>query len=178
MLRVIRAELRRSSAIALAVALFATGALMILALAQTWDRQWLTFSYVQASGLFFLAPLALAGGAMLGRREKRTRATELLSSTGRPRWQKATPPAVALAVAVAAVHLLTFAIGAAVIAGTGGVLVSGGTLPALVDVVVLIGAGWLGLAAGRALPSPLLPPALAAVALVAQVAAEFAGEDS
>jgi len=133
---------------------------------------------VQASGLFFLVPLALAGGAMLGRREARTRADELMGSTGRPRWQKVTPPAAALAVAVTAVHLLTLGIGAAVIGATGGFLSAGGVLPALVDVVVLIGAVWLGLALGRAWSSPLLPPLLATLALVAQVAVESTGADS
>jgi hypothetical protein len=178
MIHAIRTELRRSNAVALAVLLFLTGALMIAALAQTWNRQWLTFSYVQASGLFLLVPLALAGGAMLGRRESRTRADELLASTGRPRWQQVTPTAVALAVAVTAMHLLTLGIGAAVIGATGGFLSAGGMLPALVDVVVLIGAVWLGLAAGRAWSSPLVPPALAALALVGQLAVEFTGEDS
>jgi hypothetical protein len=178
MIHAIRTELRRSNAIGLAVLLFMIGALMIAALTQTWNRQWLTFSYVQASGLFLLVPLALAGGAMLGRREARTRADELMGSTGRPRWQKISPPAAALAVAVTAVHLLTLGIGAAVIGATGGFLSIGGTLPALVDIVVLIGAVWVGLAAGRAWSSPLLPPALATLALVAQVATEFTGENS
>ncbi|HYN92924.1 MAG TPA: hypothetical protein VES42_03650 [Pilimelia sp.] len=178
MIHAIRTELRRSNAIALAVLLFVIGALMIAAMAQTWHRQWLLFSYVQASGLFFLAPLALAGGAMLGRREARTRADELMGSTGRPRWQKVTPPAAALAVAVTVMHLLTLGIGAAVIGATGGFLSAGGILPALVDVTVLIGAVWVGLAAGRAWSSPLLPPALAALALVAQVGVEFTGQGS
>jgi hypothetical protein len=178
MIHPIRTELRRSNAIGLAVLLFAVGALMIAAMTQTWNRQWLTFSYLQASGLFFLVPLALAGGAMLGRRETRTRADELMGSTGRPRWQKVSPPAAALAVAVTVVHLLTLGIGAAVIGATGGFLSVGGTLPALVDIVVLIGAVWVGLASGRAWSSPLLPPALATLALVAQVATEFTGENS
>jgi hypothetical protein len=65
-----------------------------------------------------------------------------------------------------------------VIGARGGFLSAGGALPALVDVVVLIGAVWLGLAAGRAWSSPLLPPALAALTLVAQVAMGSTGEDS
>jgi hypothetical protein len=178
MIHAVRTELRRSNAVALAVLLFATGGLMIAAMAQTWSRQWLTFSYVQASGLFFLVPLALAGGAMLGRRERSTGADELMGSTGRPRWQKVAPPAAALAVAVTAMHLLTLGIGAAVIGATGGFLSAGGTLPALADVIVLIGAVWLGLAAGRAWSSALLPPALAALALVAQVGVESSDEGS
>jgi len=178
MIQPIRTELRRSNAIALAALLFVAGALMLAAMAQTWNRQWLIFSYSQASGLFLLVPLALAGGAALGRRERRTRADELFGSTGRPRWQKVTPPAAALAVAVTVMHLLTLAIGAAVIGAAGGFLSGTGILPALVDVTVLIGAVWLGLAAGRAWSSPLLPPALAALALVGQLAIESTGENS
>lgn len=176
MIHVIRTELRRSNAIALAVLLFVTCALLAAAEVRFWNRQWLAFSYVQASGLFFLVPLTLAGGAMLGRRETRTRADELMYSTGRPHWQKVTPPAAALAVAVTVMHLLALGIGAALIGATGGFLSAGGTLPALVDVTVLIGAVWLGLAAGRAWSSPVLPPALAALALIAQVGVELTGE--
>jgi hypothetical protein len=178
MIHVIRTELRRSNAIGLAVLLFATGGLLIAAMVRAWDRQWLVFSYEQASGLFLLVPLALAGGATLGLREKRTRAAELMGSTGRPRWQKVTPPALALAVALSGVHLLTLGIGATVIGATGGFLSVGGTLPALVDLTILIGAVWLGLAAGRAWSSPLLPPTLAALTLVTQVGMGFAAEDS
>ena len=178
MIRVIRTELRRSNAIALAVLLLLTGGLFIAAMAGTWRGQWLLFSYFQACALFLMVPIALAGGAMLGRREKRTRATELIGSTGRPRWQQVTPSAVALAVAVTVVHLLMLGVGAAVIGASGGFLGVAGVLPALVDVVVLIGAVWLGLAAGRAWSSALLPPALAALFLVAQVGVEIAGQDS
>lgn len=178
MIRVIRTELRRSNAIGLAVLLFVTGGLLSAAMVHIWDRQWLVFTYVHASGLLLLVPLALAGGAMLGVREKRTRAAELMGSTGRPRWQKVTPPAVALAVAVTGVHLLTLGIGAVAIGASGGFLSVGGTLPALVDLTVLIGTVWLGFAAGRAWSSPLVPPTLAALVLVAQAGVGFAAEDS
>ncbi|WP_433729197.1 hypothetical protein ACQP2Y_16820 [Actinoplanes sp. CA-051413] len=178
MIRVIRTEVRRSNALTLSVLLLLASALVLAASMHQWDRQWLLFSYQQAGGLLLLVPLALAGGAMLGRREARTRADELMSSTGRPRWQKVFPPAAALAVAVTWAHLLTLAIGATVIGATGGLLNVAGALPALVDITVLVGAGWLGFAAARAWPTPALPAALAALVLVGQVAVEFTAADS
>jgi hypothetical protein len=178
MIHAIRTELRRSNAIALAVLLLLASALVLAASMHQWNRQWLLFSYQQAGTLLLLVPLALAGGAMLGRREARTRADELISSTGRPRWQKVIPPAAALAVAVTGVHLLTLATGATVIGTTGGLLSAAGVLPALVDITVLVGAVWLGFAAARVWPAPGLPAALAALVLVVQVAVEFTAADS
>ena len=178
MIRVIRTELRRSNAIGLAVLLLVVAALLIAAMAHLWYRQWLGFSYAQASALFLLVPLALAGGAMLGRREKRSKTTELMDSTGRPRWQKLTPVAAALAVAVTAVQLLTLGIGAVLIGVTGSFITAGGALPALVDIILLTGAVVLGLAAGRAWSAPLVPPALATLALIAQLVADSTGEGS
>jgi hypothetical protein len=178
MIRATRIELRRSNAIVLAVLLLLASALVIAASMHQWDRQWLLFSSQQAGGRLLLVPLALAGGAMLGRREARTRADELMASTGRPRWQKVTPPAVALAVAVTAVHLLTLAAGATMVGASGGLLGIAGVLPALVDITVLVGAVWLGFAAGRVWPVPGLPAALAALVLVVQVAVELTAADS
>jgi hypothetical protein len=178
MIRAVRTELRRSNAVALAVLLLLASALVLAASMHQWHRQWLLFSYQQAGGLLLLVPLALAGGAMLGRREARTGADELMSSTGRPRWQQVIPPAAALAVAVTGVHLLTLATGATVIGATGGLLNAAGALPALVDITVLVGAVWLGFAAARAWPAPGLPAALAALVLVGQVAVEFTAADS
>ncbi|GLY92905.1 hypothetical protein [Actinoplanes sp. NBRC 103695] len=178
MIRVIRTELRRSNAIPLVILLILASALVLAATMHQWNRQLLLFSYQQAASLLLLVPLALAGGATLGRRERRTRATELMDSTGRPRWQKVTPPAAALAVAVAGVHLLTLAVGATMIGTTGGLLNATAALPALVDITVLVGAVWLGFAAARAWPTPALPAALAALILVAQVAVESTAEDS
>lgn len=178
MIHVIRTELRRSNAIPLAVLLLVIDVLFLFTALRLWNRHWLVFSYEQAAGLFFLVPLALAGGAMLGRREKRTRATELMGSTGRPRWQQVTPPAVALSVAVAVVQLLILAAGAVVIGATGGFVSPGGVVPALVDVVVVVGAVCLGLAIGRAWSSALAPPALAALFVVGQVLVDRTAEDS
>ncbi|MFJ6956437.1 hypothetical protein ACISRB_34065, partial [Micromonospora aurantiaca] len=92
MIRQVRIELRRSNAPAVAVLLLAVGALGTASMYSFWQGQWLRLGYVHASDVFFLMPLALAGGAVLGRRDRRTRAEELMNSTGRPRWQRALPP--------------------------------------------------------------------------------------
>ncbi|MEU8663528.1 hypothetical protein, partial [Actinoplanes philippinensis] len=47
--------------------------------------------------------------------------------------------------------------------------------PALADITILIGAAWVGIAAGRAWASPLLPPMLAGAGLVAQILASMSG---
>jgi hypothetical protein len=127
--------------------------------------------------MFILVPLALAGGAVLGRRDRRTRAENLMNSTGRPRWQRALPAMTALGVAVAAAHLFVLAVGAVLVAIAGTYLGLRGLVAPLIDVLVLIGAAWVGVAVGRRWSSPLLPPVLAAAALVLQVGAStVAGE--
>ena len=171
MRRIIGIELRRSHAPTLAVLIIVVSAGALAAAGASWSGQWLRFGYDHASALFILAPLALAGGAMLGRGERRTRTEELHGSTARPRWQRVTPTAAALAIAVAVAHLLVFAAGTAIVATRATYLSAGPVLIPLADVTILAGAAVLGLAAGRAWPSPLVPPALAVVGLLVQVVA-------
>jgi hypothetical protein len=81
-----------------------------------------------------------------------------MSSTGRPSWQRSLPVLTALALAVMVAHLVLFGIGVAVIGGAGGYLTPA-ALPILaVDVMILVGAACLGVAAGRSWPSRVLPP--------------------
>lgn len=179
MIRQVRVELRRSNAPVVAVLLLAIGVLGTASMYSFWQGQWLRLGYVHASDMFLLMPLALAAGAVLGRRDRRTRADELMNSTGRPRWQRALPAMTALGVAVGAAHLLVVAASAAVVATDGAYLGIRGLAGPLVDVVVLVGAAWVGVAVGRLWSSPLLPPLLAAAALVAQEGTSMlAGVDS
>jgi len=169
MTRIALTELRRSNALAMAALIVAVSVAALATAVDLWLREWLKFTYNHATALFILVPLAMAGGAMLGRRERRTRAEELIASTGRPRWQRITPTAAAIAVAVAVAHLLVLTAGGILLAQTASYLSAGELLVPLTDVVILIGGAWLGLAAGRAWSSPLVPPALAVVSLVVQV---------
>jgi hypothetical protein len=162
-------EVRRSNAPSTALLLLLIGGLILAAGYGDWQGQLLPFGYFQSTSVFVLMPLTLATGAWLGRRETATRALELMSSTGRPPWQKSLPVLAALALAVSGAHLVIFGIGLAVIGGAGGYLTTA-ALPILaVDVLILVGAACLGLAAGRSWPSRLLPPLLAAAVLVVQV---------
>ncbi|MGY4908387.1 hypothetical protein [Micromonospora aurantiaca (nom. illeg.)] len=179
MIRQVRVELRRSNAPVVTVLLLAVGVLGTASMYRFWQGQWLRLGYVHASDVFLLMPLALAGGAVLGRRDRRTRADELMNSTGRPRWQRALPAMTALGVAVAAAHLLVVAASAAVVASGGAYLGVRGFAGPLIDVLVLVGAALVGVAVGRLWSSPLLPPLLAAAGLVAQEGtAMLGGSDS
>jgi hypothetical protein len=173
MTRIAWIELRRSNAGVVALLIVALTLAALLAQTAYWDTQWTRFANYHASAVFVLVPIVLAGGAMLGRRERRTRADELLGSTARPRWQRITPAAAALAVAVTAAHLFVFAAAGVLVARSTGYTSLFSMLVPLADCVILIGGAWLGFAAGRAWPSPLVPPALAAAGLLGQVALTF-----
>ncbi|WP_430782854.1 hypothetical protein [Actinoplanes sp. G11-F43] len=166
-------ELRRGPGKALALTVAVVGALALATHSGPWLLYWNVFTFAGSSAMFLLVPIALGGGAMLGRRDGHTRAAELMGSTGRPLWQRMLPGATALAAAVIGGHLLLLGTGAAVIAANGGALAARGVLSVLVDTVLLAGAAWTGIAAGRAWPSRILPPALATLALVVQLAAEI-----
>ncbi|MDG4788867.1 hypothetical protein O7626_23565 [Micromonospora sp. WMMD1102] len=169
MIRVVRVELLRSTAKSLAILLFGVFALSAAAMHRAWWAQWLVFTYVETTTLFLAVPLALAGGALIGRRDRRTGAAELVASTGRPRWQRVTPTMAATAVGVAAAHLLFLALAGTLVAVTGSYLGPAGIPTVLIDTALLVGAAWAGVAAGRAWASPLLPPMLAAAALAGQL---------
>ncbi|XVV16102.1 hypothetical protein ACQP2X_17630 [Actinoplanes sp. CA-131856] len=167
MLRMVGVELRRGGAFAGAALIVAITVAALATDLSTWDSQWTRLANDQAVGLFILLPVTLATGAMLGRRERRTRADEVLASTPRPRWQRVVPPVAAVAVALAAGHLLVFAAGGALVAVNGGYPLLSTVLVPLTDAAILAGGAWLGYAAGRAWASPMLPPALAAGGLIA-----------
>lgn len=174
MMRIAWIELRRSNAFAVAVLLVAVSAAALATNLSYWHTQWTLLANDHASAVFVLLPIALAGGAMLGRRERRTRADELLGSTARPRWQRVAPAVAAMAVAVVAAHLVVFAAGGLLVARSGGYTSVQSMLIPLADSVILIGGAWLGFAAGRAWPSPLVPPALAAAGLLGQLGLSLA----
>jgi hypothetical protein len=169
MIRIAWIELRRTNARTLAVLMAAITWAALLPQTGYWDTQWTRFANYQASGVFILLPIALAGGALVGRRERRTRADELLGSTARPRRQRIAPTVAATAVAVTAAHLFVFASGGVLVARSTSYLSPNSILVPVTDSVILIGGAWLGFAAGRAWPSALVPPSLAAAGLLAQL---------
>jgi len=173
MMRIAWTELRRSNARVVAILIVAITGAALLTDVRSWDTQWTRFANWHASAVFVLVPIAMAGGAMLGRRERRTRADELLGSTARPRWQRVTPAVAAIGLAVIAAHLFVFAAGGVLVARATGYTSLASMLIPVTDSVILAGSAWLGFAAGRAWTSALLPPALAAVALLGQLGLTF-----
>ncbi|EXG82372.1 hypothetical protein [Cryptosporangium arvum] len=167
-----RIELRRSNARALGLVVGVVAAAWFAGETGHWWRQWNSLAIVATSAMFVLAPLALAGGAMFGRRDGLTRADELISSTGRPRWHRVTPGIAALTIATTVGYLLVVTVDAVVVAVNGSYLGVAGLLSMLVDVTVLAGAVWVGIGVGRAWPSPMVPPALAVIGLVVQLAGD------
>ncbi|GAB2622127.1 hypothetical protein Aab01nite_76710 [Paractinoplanes abujensis] len=169
MKRMIAIELRRSNALTLVLLLIAASLAGLLLSGNDWTATWIRFSYLHGTSLFLLLPLALAGGAVLGRREKRTHADELIASTGRPKAQRLLPGLLAVGLAAGLTHLVVFAVAGLMPAMTGSYVGLTALLWPLTGTLALIGGVWLGLAAGRAWASPLVPPLVAVLALVAQI---------
>ena len=168
MKRRIGTELRRSSALPVGGLIFALSALNLVATYGSWHDWAARLTYSHANAAVFLVPMAIGGGAMLGRRERRTRSTELVASTGRPRLQVITPTTVAVTIGVVGAYLITYAVCAVVLAASAGGLDAWDVLSPLADAVIMAGAACLGVAAGRAWPSLAVPPVLTLAAVAIQ----------
>jgi hypothetical protein len=172
-------ELRRSAAIGVGLLLLAVGAGLLLSFMEGFAGRWIQLASGLRVSLFALWPLALAGGAWLGRRDARSRVGELFATTARPRWQRVLPTAYALGFTAVVGYLGMFAVGAVIVApsathvdvGTVGLVAAGA--------VSMVTAAWLGLAAGRAMPWLVTAPALAvAGVLVVGLLPDFATVNS
>ena len=160
--RILRIELRRSTAIWSALLLAATGAFLLRALNPPYGS-WMEVAVVQRDMMQLTWPLALAAGAWQAYRERRSRIEELVATTPRPRWRRVQPIAAAMALAVAVGYLLMLAGGAINIVDVGG-YVSPGAVPIIaIGVLAMVAAVWLGLAIGTLLPLPLTAPLLVVV---------------
>ncbi|MFE9685148.1 hypothetical protein [Streptomyces sp. NPDC006285] len=172
--RVLRIELRRSVA-PWAGAVVLVPALAFLYLLDTaawwngtaaWTAQWTPLAMWTRSLLFYLWPLAVGLGALQGLRDHRSKMYDLLTSTPRPAWHRAAALTGTTACTLAGAFALL------VLAGGGQVLGNTeythlGWLPiSLVGALFLVAGSVLGMGAGRALPSPLTPPALTMCAFV------------
>ncbi|MFV2106675.1 hypothetical protein [Micromonospora sp. LOL_015] len=161
--RIMRTEVRRSAVPALAGLLVVVGASVTLASTQSFAGRWTQLAMYGRGSLLLLFPLALAGGAWLGRRDRQHRVGELFATTVRPRWRRTLPLTVGYAAAMIAVYLLVLAIGTFWVAPTAGYFP--GTVLGItaVGALAMVAASWLGLAAGRAVPWIVTAPVLAVV---------------
>lgn len=171
--RVLRIELRRSVA-PWAGAVILASALAFLYLVNAafwrgttaWTAQWTSMALTTRSLLSFLWPLAVGLGALQGLRDHRSKMSELLTTTSRPAWHRAATLAGTTAITLVSAFALLVLVGAVqVLANTEYAHL--GWLPiSLVGALSLVAGAVLGMGVGRALPSPLTPPALAMGALV------------
>ena len=161
--RILRIELRRSPAMLVALLSAVTGAGLLVSYPASFAGRWMQLAVATRLDLLVLLPLALAGGAWLGRRDALHRVDELFASTVRPRWQRVLPTAAAFGLAVVAAYLLVFLVGAAWVAPTARYFPGAAVAVAAVGALSLVAAGWLGMAAGRAVPRLVTAPALAVV---------------
>ncbi|HEY8475138.1 MAG TPA: hypothetical protein VIL37_21305 [Natronosporangium sp.] len=170
--RILRIELRRSPAKWLALLLV----LPVLLAATEAGRGLSGLALSQRQLLQFLvAPMALGIAAWQARRDRRSGMVELLGTTVRPRWQRVAPAAAALAVAGIA-GMLAGLVGMAGLVFAAGGFLSPAALPVVaVSTLIAVGHAGLGLALGRWLPFPLIPPLLIGYFAVSVIVADTEG---
>ncbi|MEO3770246.1 hypothetical protein [Micromonospora sp. B9E7] len=164
--RILRIELRRSAALGVALLSLVTGTALALTSTEFYAGRWMQLAITVRLLLMVLLPLALAGGAWLGRRDARHRVDELFASTVRPRWQRVGPVAGALAVTVVTAYILVFLIAAGWALRTSGYFPANAIVVTAVGVPALVAAAWLGMAAGRAVPRLVTAPIVAVLGFV------------
>jgi hypothetical protein len=165
--RILRIELRRSAALWTAPVVALLGAATLYALPARWGGRWTQLAMWQRQYLFLLVPLVLGAGAWQARRNRRSKMGELLATTPRPVWQRATVEAGAMAIAAALAYAGMFAAGAVQVVPNA-TYFSSAWIPVLaVGALSLVAAMLLGLAAGRLVPGRLAPPLVAVAGLLA-----------
>jgi hypothetical protein len=165
--RILRIELRRSAALWTAPVVALVGAATLYALPARWGGRWTQLAMWQRQYLLLLVPLVLGAGAWQARRDRKARMRELLATTPRPAWQRATVEAGAMAVAAVLAYLGMFVAGAGQVAPTATYFSTAWIPVVAVGALALVAAVLLGLAAGRLLPGRLTPPLVAVAGLLA-----------
>ncbi|MGW0707553.1 hypothetical protein ACWD4G_16585 [Streptomyces sp. NPDC002643] len=167
--RVLRVELRRSvapwaGAAVLAIAL--TFLFLVPGIGTVWTAQWTAMALETRFLLVLLWPLVLGLGALQGLRDRRSKMSELLTSTPRPARHRAATLVGAMAITLASAFTLVLLTGAVQVLTEADYFPFGWLPISLVGLLGLVAGAVLGMGIGRALPSPLTPPALAVAAFV------------
>ncbi|GLY32753.1 hypothetical protein [Kineosporia sp. NBRC 101731] len=158
--RIIGIETRRSGVVPVALLVAVPMVALILTTVSSFEGRWLPLAVTVRTMLQLALPLVVGGGAWLGMREHRHHLGELLASSPRSRARRIRPLAISLAGLVTVAYLTAFAAGLPRVLGRA-VYVPMATLPVTaVGALSLVAAGWLGLAAGRAVPRLILIPVL------------------
>ncbi|MFI1226585.1 MULTISPECIES: hypothetical protein [unclassified Streptomyces] len=176
-LRVLRTELLRSAALWAGLTVPAAGFAFLYGIDGSWwdgtvrwTDQWTSLALWTRVLLAYLWPVAVGIGALYGLRDHRSRMPELLAATARPGWQRAATPAAAIALALVAGFGVLLLCGGVQVAFGPASYTHLGWLPiSAVALLALVAAAVFGMGVARALPSPLTPPVLAVLFLVANV---------
>ncbi|NJQ16820.1 hypothetical protein [Streptomyces bohaiensis] len=177
-LRVLRTELLRSVAPWAGATVLGGGAVLLHLLGAAgpaagttdWTGQWTATALWTRTTLVVLLPLVVGLGALHGLRDHRSGTDELLAATSRPAPQRAALPMAALALALVVGFGTLVAWGAVRVATGETTHHHAGWLPiTAVALLALVAGAVLGAGAARALPSPLTPPVLVVLCLVANV---------
>lgn len=131
-----------------------------------WTAQWTPMALWTRSLMFYLWPLAVGLGALQGLRDHRSKMAELLTSTPRPARHRAAILAGATAITLVSAFALLVLVGGVQVLDHTEYMHLGWLPISLVGALFLVAGAVLGMGAGRALPSPLTPPALAMSAVV------------
>jgi hypothetical protein len=161
--RILRTELRRSSALRSAVVVTTLGVL-VLYTSNPPQEDWIGLAIAQRDILQVFWPLALGVGAWQAVQCRRVHAGEIITVTPRPRWQRVLPTAMATGLAAAAAYIGMFASSVGHLRDINGHVTIDVLPPIAVGALSMLAAGWLGLAIGTLLPSMLTPPVSAVTA--------------
>ncbi|GAA1778422.1 hypothetical protein [Streptomonospora arabica] len=166
--RILRTELRRSTApwICLALAVLTLALLYLLPGpwakgTGAWDQQWQGLVQWQRFMLMFTWPVVVGLGAWQGTRQHRSRMDEVLSSTPRSPWQRSATLAAAVAIGLTVACTAIFAVGAAQVASATSYFSLSWLAVFAVGVLALVAGSLLGMGLGHLLPYMVTPPLVA-----------------
>jgi hypothetical protein len=175
-MRALRIELRRSAGVWTGLLFLGLAFFLIYGFsgpwgkgAGAWTAEWTNLAKWLRYHLLMLWPLALAAGAWQGRRDRRAKMDELLTSTPRPALVRVLPPVAAMCLGLVGAYLVLFLIGAVQVAGNATFNDFGWVLILLAGFLSLIAAALLGMGIGRVLPFVLTAPVLGVAGLAAMI---------
>jgi hypothetical protein len=170
--RILRIELRRSSALWGALVVAVVGGLQMAPLVTLFGPAHLWHPLVtgQRTFMIFFSALALGAGAWQARRDRSNRMEELLATTPRSRLSRAVPVALALALAMVAAYAMILAAMVAVNRPPLDAYFPVGAVPVIaIGALLLVALAWLGLGIGRQAPWRLVAPVLVVAGTVGMV---------
>ncbi|RSM86000.1 hypothetical protein DMH04_15105 [Kibdelosporangium aridum] len=173
-MRVLGIELRRSAALWTGLLVVLVGLGYFYGLPgpwgkgpDAWTEEWSMLAIWQRWLLNTLWPLALGAGAWQGRRDRRAKMDELLSTMPKSAFVRAMPAVVAMCVCATVAYLAIFLVGAIQVIGNASYHHIGWLPIMLVGILSMIAAVLFGMGIGRVLPYILTAPIVAVLAFVA-----------